>query len=97
MVFVKSPDRPVEPTAASVTARRRSEMSLGVPIDIRIHWASQERYQCPLCALYIKVGDAQVGQVRYCSRCASGYRVHTVEGTSITSFVPVSLRGEVLS
>ena len=93
MVFVKSPDRPAEPTAASITARRRREMAVGVPLDLRIHWASQERYQCPLCAVYIKVGAAAVGETRSCSRCQSLYRVHTIEEGSVTSFVPVSLHG----
>ena len=52
MPFARSADRPPRTKRVSLSTRRNAVMTEGEPIDLRVMFGEQTRYQCPPCAVY---------------------------------------------
>lgn len=90
MAFARSADRPARTKRVSMSTRRNAVMTEGEPIDLRVMFGEQTRYQCPPCAVYFSVpAGLKKGEQATCTKCGSVYVAHDVTTTgTVQSFVP---------
>lgn len=93
MPFARSADRPPRTKRVSLSTRRNAVMAEGEPIDLRVMFGEQTRYQCPPCAVYFPVPSGlKKGDAATCTKCGSVYVAHdvTMTGTVLT-FAPKAI------